>query len=85
MKKIFRYKKNKVLKSIEDNKLGPLARTLVSSLILFLGFYSLPMIADFADNKILNTKEFRNDSKTVLAYTLDKQTSKDFEKDEAIQ
>ena len=82
MKKIFRYKKNKVLKSIEDNKLGPLARTLVSSLILFFIFYSLPIIVDFADNKILNTKEFRNDSKKVLAYALDNKSSKDFEKDE---
>ncbi len=73
MRKILKYKKTRVLKTLDDNNLGPLARTLLSSLIVIFAFYSLPLITNFANDKILNSKEFRNNSKTVLAYTLDKQ------------
>ena len=38
-------------------------------------FYSLPLIVNFANDNILNTKEFRNNSKKVLAYTLDKKNN----------
>ena len=58
-----------------------LFRTLISSLVVILGFYSLPLIANFTNDNILN-KEFRNNSKTVLAYTLDKQTSGNLDGDE---
>ena len=74
MKKIFRNKKIKVLKVLEDNNLGSIARVLLSSFVIIFIFYSLPLIINFTNDKILNTKEFRNNSKTVLAYTLDKKT-----------
>ena len=35
----------------------------------------MPLIINFTDKKILNTDEFRNNSKTVLAYTLDKKAN----------
>tara|TARA_Y100001970_G_scaffold257835_1_gene337105 strand:+ start:1672 stop:2757 length:1086 start_codon:yes stop_codon:yes gene_type:complete len=75
MKKIFRNKENRVLKTLEENNLGSIARTILSSFIIIAVFYSLPLIANFTNDQILNTKEFRNNSKTVLAYTLDKQSS----------
>ena len=75
MKKIFKNKENRILKTLEDNNLGSIVRTILSSFILIAVFYSLPLIANFTNDKILNTKEFRNNSKTVLAYTLDKQSS----------
>ena len=75
MKKIFKNRKYKVLKTLDDNNMGSLARILLSSFIVVFAFYSLPLIANFTNEKILNTKEFRNNSKTVLAYTLDKQSS----------
>ena len=62
--------------------MGSLARTLLSSLIVVFAFYSLPLIANFTNEKILNTKEFRNNSKTVLAYTLDKQNNGTLDSDE---
>ena len=49
---------------------------------LIFVFYSLPIIINFTNDKILNTKEFRNNSKTVLAYTLDKKINKSSEVDE---
>ena len=75
MRKIIRNKKNKVLKVLDDNNLGAIARTLLSSFVVIFIFYSLPLVINFTNNKILNTNEFRNNSKTVLAYTLDKQTN----------
>ena len=82
MKKIFKNRKYKVLKTLDDNNMGSLARTLLSSFIVVFAFYSLPLIANFTNEKILNTKEFRNNSKTVLAYTLDKQTNGMLDSDE---
>jgi len=72
MKKIIDKRRIKILKTIDENKLGSLFRTILSSLLLILFFYSTPSIIKFADDRILNTKEFKNNSKTILAYTLDK-------------
>ena len=82
MKKIFKNRKYKVLKALDDNNMGSIARTLLSSFIVVFVFYSLPLIANFTNEKILNTKEFRNNSKTVLAYTLDKQNNEILDSDE---
>ena len=82
MKKIFKNRKYKVLKTLDDNNMGSIARILLSSFIVVFVFYSLPLIANFTNEKILNTKEFRNNSKTVLAYTLDKQNNGILDNDE---
>ena len=66
MKKIFKKKRYKVLESIDNNNLGSIARTLLSSLIVIFIFYSLPLIINFTNDNLLNTKEYRNDSKKVL-------------------
>ncbi len=73
MKKNFRYRKIKVFKTLDDNNLGSIVRVLLSCFVIIFVFYSLPLVVNFTNDKILNTKEFRNNSKTVLAYTLDKQ------------
>ena len=75
MKKIFRKKKNKVLETIDDNNLGSIARTFLGSFVVVFVFYSLPLLINFANNNILTTNEFRNNSKKVLAYTLDKEAN----------
>ncbi|MDA9598785.1 glucosaminidase domain-containing protein [Candidatus Pelagibacter sp.] len=72
MKKLIKRKNIRILKTLDENNLGSIARTFLSSLIVFFIFYSLPIIIDFTNNKILETKEFRNNSKTILVYTLDK-------------
>ncbi|WP_075522307.1 glucosaminidase domain-containing protein [Candidatus Pelagibacter communis] len=81
MKKIIKGK-IKVFKTFDDKNLGSLARTFISSLALIFVFYSLPIMINFTNDKILNKKEFRNNSKTVLAYTLDKKINKSSEVDE---
>tara|TARA_B100001057_G_scaffold441575_1_gene476286 strand:- start:649 stop:1734 length:1086 start_codon:yes stop_codon:yes gene_type:complete len=75
MKKIFRRRKIKVLQTIDNNNLGSLVRTLLGSLVIIFIFYSLPLLVNFTNDNILTTKEFRNNSKKVLAYTLDKKTN----------
>ncbi len=75
MRKILKNRNIKVLKTLDDNDLGSIARILISSFVIIFIFYSLPIVINFADEKILNTQEFRNNSKTVLAYTLDQQSN----------
>ena len=75
MKKIFKNKKIKVFKTLDDNNLGSVARVFLSGFMLVFIFYSLPLIINFTNDNLLNSSEFRNNSKTVLAYTLDKKNS----------
>ena len=57
----------KVLKFFDQKKIGSSPRIFIGSLIVMFFFYSMPLIIDFADNE---NKEFKNNSKKVLAYTL---------------
>ena len=57
----------KFLKFLDQKDLGSLPRFLFSSLLLLAFFYSMPKILNFADEKSV---EFKNNSKAVLAYTL---------------
>jgi len=61
----------KILKTLDENNLGSIARVFLSSFVIIFIFYSLPIIISFANNQLLNTKEFKNNSKVILAYTLD--------------
>tara|TARA_Y100000591_G_C21777993_1_gene669400 strand:+ start:297 stop:1382 length:1086 start_codon:yes stop_codon:yes gene_type:complete len=75
MKYIVGKKKIKLLRAIKENDLGSLPRIFLSSIALIFFFYSLPILINFTDQKILKTKDFQNNSKAVLAYTLNKKTS----------
>ena len=82
MRKIIKNKNIKVFKTLDDNNLGSIARIVLSSFIMIFVFYSLPLMIDFTNDKLLNTKEFRNNSKTILAYTLDKKTNGNLDNNE---
>ncbi len=75
MRKIVKKKQIKFFRIIEENDLGTLPRIILSSIALIFFFYSLPILINFADERILNTKDFRNNSKDVLVYTLNKKTN----------
>ena len=75
MKKFIKNKKIKVFKTLDENNLGSIARVFLSSFIIIFIFYSLPLMINFANDNILKSKEFRNNSKKVLAYTLDKKNN----------
>jgi Bax protein len=82
MHKFLRKNRIKVLKTLDDNNLGSIARVVLSSFLIIFIFYCLPVIIKFTDNEILNTKEFRNNSKDVLVYTLNKKANGNFDNNE---
>ena len=57
----------KFFKFFIQKEISPITRTVVSSLIVILFFYTAPVLVNIA--KIENM-EFKNDSKKILAYTL---------------
>ena len=62
-------KKNKNV--IQAKAINSISRIFLSSLVLVSFFYVLPIMINFTDNN-LNTKEYTNNSKKILAYTLNK-------------
>ncbi len=61
--------KMKVLKFFDKKNIGSLPRIFISSILVVFFFYSAPLMINFA-NKDLNSVQ--NNSKAVLAYTLNK-------------
>ena len=62
-------KKNKNV--IQAQAINSISRIFLSSLVLVSFFYTIPILINFTDNN-LNTKEYTNNSKKILAYTLNK-------------
>ena len=60
----------KTLKYFDDNSIGSIPRIILSSLIVISIFYSIPAIIKFTNSKVLASNEFKNNSKKILAYTL---------------
>ena len=64
-------KKPKVLKYFDQKQIGSLPRIFISSLLVVFFFYSMPLIVEFKNNK---NNAFKNNSKAVLAYTLNNES-----------
>jgi len=62
-------KKNKNF--IQTQTINSISRIFISSLVLVSFFYIVPILINFTDNNF-NTKEYTNNSKKILAYTLNK-------------
>jgi len=62
-------KKNKNI--IQAQTINSISRIFLSSLVLVSFFYVVPILINFTDNNF-NTKEYTNNSKKILAYTLNK-------------
>ena len=70
MKKNFIFFKNlKLFKFFDKKGLGSLPRIFLSSFVIVVSFYILPLSINFYDKSNI---EFQNNSKAVLAYTLNK-------------
>ena len=63
---------NKLFKFFDTNSMGSLPRIFISSLILMFFFYSAPAIINYANQQVLKNKGYQNNSKAILAYTLNK-------------
>ncbi len=75
MRKIFKKNRIKPFKVFDENNLNSLPRIILSSVLVILFFYSLPIIINFTSNKIESSAGIQNNSKAILAYTLNKKSS----------
>tara|TARA_B100001564_G_scaffold316948_1_gene292627 strand:+ start:1541 stop:2626 length:1086 start_codon:yes stop_codon:yes gene_type:complete len=75
MKKFFKKKSFNIIPFFNSRNLGSIPKIFLSSLIVIFSFYSLPILISFTNNKILNSGEFQNNSKAVLAYTLNQKNN----------
>ena len=67
MKRKINLSKTKILSFLDQKRLGSIPRIFLSSLFVIFFFYSMPLFIKFTKNKNL---EFQNNSKAILAYTL---------------
>ncbi len=67
-------KNRNILKFFDKKNIGSLPRIFISSIIVIFFFYSAPLIVSFANKDETSVK---NNSKAVLAYTLNKKTNGD--------
>ncbi len=73
--------KIKFLKFFDKNEFSSIPRIFISSLILIFFFYSMPIFISFVNKDNL---EFQNNSKAVLAYTLNSKNNSAEEKNELL-
>ena len=71
----------KFLKILDQKGLGSIFRVTLSSLVVVFFFYSMPAIISYTD---YNSSEYKNTSKAVLAYTLNKDGEKILESDQVL-
>ena len=67
-----RRKNLKMFKFFDDRRIGAIPRIFLTSIFVVFSFYHIPSIINFANNQLLEDKEFQNNSKAILAYTLNK-------------
>ena len=67
-----RRKNLKMFKFFDDRRIGAIPRIFLTSIFVVFSFYHIPSIINFANKQLLEGKEFQNNSKAILAYTLNK-------------
>jgi len=65
----------KIFKFFDDRRIGSIPRTFLTSIFVVFCFYLIPSMIDFTNKQLLNSQEFQNNSKAILAYTLNKKNS----------
>ena len=65
----------KIFMFFDQRKIGSFPRILISSLFIFSFFYIAPHLISYGENELFIKKEFENNSKKILAYTLDNQNN----------
>ena len=72
-------KTNELIYLFGERVTGTLGRTFVSSVIVILFFYVIPIVINFVDEDIF-TGEFKNDSRKIMVYKLDGKSLDDKDK-----
>ena len=68
----FQRKNLKIFKFFDQKKIGSIPRTVISSFVVILFFYMAPMLVSYGNKNLFTSNEYLNNSKTILAYTLNK-------------
>ena len=68
----------KIFKFFDDRGIGSLPRILIASIFIVFSFYSLPLISSYTKKNFMITNEFQNNSKSILAYTLNQKNERTF-------
>ncbi len=74
-------RKTKMLKYFDQKQIGSLPRIFITSLLVIFFFYSMPLIIEFTNNK---NNAFKNNSKAILAYTLNNGSNNDESNDKIL-
>jgi Bax protein len=80
-KKVIKKKLKLNQKTIIREKVNSVTRIFLSSFLIVGFFYILPTLIDFTEKNILKTKDFTNNSKKVLVYTLNEKNNLNKEND----
>ena len=80
----FQRKNLKIFKFFDQRKIGSIPRILLSSVIIISFFYVAPLMVNFSNENFFNANEYQNNSKAILAYTLNKKNDKLDENDKLL-
>ena len=65
----------KLFKFFDQRKIGSIPRIFISSIIIVSFFYMAPILSNYEKKFFLSTDEYQNNSKAILAYTLNKKNN----------
>ena len=65
----------KLFKFFDQRKIGSFPRIFISSIIIVSFFYMAPILSNYEKKFFLSTDEYQNNSKAILAYTLNKKNN----------
>ena len=71
----YRRKNLKIFKFFDQRRIGAIPRIFISSFMVVLFFYTTPIFINYGNENLFSQKEFKNDSKAILAYTLNKKNN----------
>ena len=79
-----RRKNLKIFRYFDQRKIGSIPRILISSIVVVTFFYIAPIMISFGSFNFFKNDEYQNNSKAVLAYTLNNKKSGLIENDEVL-
>ena len=80
----YRRRNLKIFKFFDKRRIGAIPRVFVSCCIIVTFFYMVPLFINYGNENFFSQKEFKNDSKAILAYTLNKKNNGSISDDEVL-
>ena len=71
----YQRKNLKIFKFFDQRRIGAIPRVFISSFLIVMFFYMTPIFINYGNENLFSQKEFKNDSKAILAYTLNKKNN----------